>query len=36
MSEFDPSEQETKELLPKVKSEMSDYTEDPIADSEGA
>ena len=36
MSEFDPSEQETKELLPKVKSEMSDYTEDTIADSEGA
>jgi len=36
MSEFDPSEQETKELLPKTKSEMSDYTEDTIADSEGA
>ena len=37
MSEhFDPSEQETKELLPKNKSEMSDYTEDTIADSEGA
>ena len=36
MSEFDPSEQETKELLPKTKSEMSDYTEDTIADAEGA
>ena len=37
MSEyFDPSEQETKELLPKNESEMSDYTEDTIADSEGA
>ena len=23
---FDPSEQETKELLPKNKSDMSDYT----------
>ena len=37
MSEhFDPSEQETKELLPEVESKMSDYTEDTIADSEGA
>ena len=37
MSEhFDPSEQETKELLPKTESDMSDYTEDTIADSEGA
>ena len=36
MSEyFDPSEQETKELLPKNKSDMSDYTEDTIADAEG-
>ena len=33
---FDPSEQETKELLPKTESDMSDYTEDTIADSEGA
>ena len=32
---FDPSEQETKELLPKNKSDMSDYTEDTIADAEG-
>jgi hypothetical protein len=32
---FDPSEQETKELLPKNKSDMSDYTEDTIADPEG-
>lgn len=37
MSEyFDHSEQETKELLPEVESKMSDYTEDTIADSEGA
>tara|TARA_Y200000002_G_C22669919_1_gene659560 strand:- start:518 stop:1285 length:768 start_codon:yes stop_codon:yes gene_type:complete len=37
MSEhFDPSEQETKELLPKNKSDMSDYTEDTNADPEGA
>ena len=37
MSEhFDPSEQETKELLPKTESDMGDYTEDTIADSEGA
>jgi len=37
MSEyFDPSEQESKELVPEVKSKMSDYTEDTIADSEGA
>ena len=37
MSEiFDPSEQETKELLPKNESDMSDYTEDTIADAEGA
>ena len=36
MSEyFDPSEQESKELLPKNKSDMSDYTEDTIADAEG-
>ena len=37
MSEiFDPSEQETKELVPEVKSAMSDYTEDTNADPEGA
>tara|TARA_X000000368_G_scaffold315103_1_gene252631 strand:+ start:673 stop:1419 length:747 start_codon:yes stop_codon:yes gene_type:complete len=37
MSEyFDPSEQESKELVPEVESKMSDYTEDTIADSEGA
>ena len=37
MSEhFDPSEQETKELLPKNESDMSDYTEDTNADPEGA
>ena len=33
---FDPSEQETKELLPKNESDMSDYTEDTNADPEGA
>lgn len=32
---FDPSEQETQELLPKTKSDMSDYTEDTMADPEG-
>ena len=37
MSEiFDPSEQETKELVPQVKSALSDYTEDTNADPEGA
>jgi hypothetical protein len=33
---FDPSEQETEELLPKNESDMSDYTEDTSADPEGA
>ena len=32
---FDSMEQETKELLPKNKSDMSDYTEDTNADPEG-
>ena len=32
---FDPSEQETQELLPKTKSDMSDYTDDTMADPEG-
>ena len=37
MSEyFDPSEQETKELLPEVKSDLNDDTEDTNRDPEGA